>query len=473
MIKILLSTILIVTFLTVFSLPTFASEATGTVSGGFIGVRTVTNPNPTNMANEATAGLLSISGSTPSATTNFTFNVEYVLKDGTATVNFPADTVVTKTGGGDIDLTKFGTTDNTIEIKNEVGTTLGSIKIGIPNVNLTFSKSITVIIPVGSAYDSQTLTAYYRAEGSAEWLVETTCVVTGGNCTFQTTHATTFAARENVTATSTTTLPSTSVALSTQTAICTDANPGAKAPWLYGAITQGANSVLLYFTANDNPVTKYVLEYGTKTNNYSYGVLDMGINSSGQMTYLVKSLSQNTTYYFRVRASNGCATGSWSNEIAAKTSGMVSVNSLEFKESTLEVIPNNSPTTTIEPSKKPVEVPTFTGYDVKVIVVDTNKKPIEHASVTLHSNPQTAKTNKDGIAEFKNVEQGDHKVIIAYNNFQGEQSLNLTGDVKEFDLSITVKQTPFAISPLAYGITGILILIILSLVAFILKSRKK
>ena len=43
-------------------------------------------------------------------------------------------------------------------------------------------------------------------------------------------------------------------------------------------------------------------------------------------------------------------------------------------------------------------------YDVKVKVVDTNKKPVEGASVTLHSTPQTAKTNSAGIAEFKNIE---------------------------------------------------------------------
>ena len=95
----------------------------------------------------------------------------------------------------------------------------------------------------------------------------------------------------------------------------------------------------MYFTEADNPVNKYVLEYGTKSGDYPYGVQDMGGNSRGQMTYLVKSLSPNTTYYFKVRGGNGCATGSWSNEISAKTKGFVSFNQLDITQSELETVP--------------------------------------------------------------------------------------------------------------------------------------
>ena len=126
---------------------------------------------------------------------------------------------------------------------------------------------------------------------------------------------------------------------STSTSVCSDTAPGEKAPWLYGAITQDSGSVLLYFTEADNPVNKYVLEYGTKSGDYPYGVQDMGVNSRGQMTFLVKSLSSNTTYYFKVRGGNGCATGNWSNEISAKTKGLVSFNQLEITQSDLEPQP--------------------------------------------------------------------------------------------------------------------------------------
>jgi len=326
---------------------------------------------------------------------------------------------------------------------------------------------------------------------------------------------------------------SSSIGSSTLAPSCSNQAPGAKTPWLYGAIAQDSGSILLYFTEADNPVNKYVLEYGTKSGDYAYGVQDMGINLRGQMTFLVKSLSSNTIYYFRVRGGNGCATGTWSNEISAKTKGLVSFNQLDITQSQLEPqpvteIPNNASCqtytvkfgdtlwsiaeillgegnkykeiieqnknkysflndsnnissgwelkincgtqTTTEEIRTPIE--TQGGYDVKVKVIDTNKKPVEGAKVTIHSKVQETITNKDGIAEFKNVEAGDHKVLIAYNNFEGEQSVNLAGDVKRFDLNVTVKQNFIFLSPLAYGIIGTLGLIIVGLVVLLIKIKR-
>lgn len=281
-----------------------------------------------------------------------------------------------------------------------------------------------------------------------------------------------------------TTATSSSSGGSVSAPVCSDQAPGSKAPWLYGAITQDSGSILLYFTPADTPVSKYILEFGTKSGDYPYGVQDMGVNSRGQMTFLVQSLSPSTTYYFKIRASNGCATGTWSNEISSKTKGIISYNQLDITESEMQTVNNPTATPTSTPTtkkgvtkKKPTDSPKqqvkFKGYDVNVKVLDTDKKPIEGATVTLHSNPQTSKTDKDGIAKFKNVEAGDHKVLIAYNNFEGQQSINLTGDVKEFNLNITVKQNPISLSPLAYGIIGIMGLIIFVLVTSLVKAKNK
>lgn len=46
--------------------------------------------------------------------------------------------------------------------------------------------------------------------------------------------------------------------------------------------------------------------------------------------------------------------------------------------------------------------------------------------------------------------------MIAYNNFEGHQTVNLARDVKEFGLNVTIQQKVISLSPLAYGIIGVM-----------------
>lgn len=319
---------------------------------------------------------------------------------------------------------------------------------------------------------------------------------------------------------------------------CGDPSPGAKAPWLYGAIAQNGNSVLLYFTEADDPVDHYALEFGTSAGSYQFGSDDIG--GKGSRTYLVQSLQPNTTYYFRVRGGNGCATGDWSNELSTTTKGLVSFNQLDFTQSELELVttsseesistPNACTTYTVQSGdslwniasselgngskytdiieQNKDEYPSLEtsnrvsvgwelklncessssfgsdgtteeqtkapdSYSVNIKVTDTKQKPIGGAKVTIHSKVQETTTDENGIARFEDVEPGDHRVLVAYNGFEGEQSINLTGDVKEFNLSITVEQKNVLTSPLVMAIIAGFSLVVLVLVILLIRTRSR
>jgi hypothetical protein len=286
--------------------------------------------------------------------------------------------------------------------------------------------------------------------------------------------------------------------------VCNDTKPS-KAPWLYGASAKSKTSILLQFTEAGDPVSEYVLEYGTESGKYQFAT--SGIGGKGTTSYLVESLSPNTTYYFRVRGGNGCATGEWSNELSASTQSgflfMPNITDLETEIVETEVIEKEEETeckshvveegeslsqiagnllgdpnkytqiVEINKDKYPslaenpssiemgweLEIscggefeeasdqeeltPEVVGVDVRIKVIDSDKTAVAGAKVTLYSTPQERSTDNEGIARFEKVEPGEHRVVIDHNGQTGEQKINIQEDseLEEVDFTIQIKST--------------------------------
>lgn len=99
--------------------------------------------------------------------------------------------------------------------------------------------------------------------------------------------------------------------------VCSDTPPGG-APTLL-SVTAGVNSLALTWNEAPDPVSYYLIAYGTSSGNYQFG--NPNIGGKGTTSYSVSNLSGGTTYYFVVRAGNGCSPGPFSNELSAKPTG--------------------------------------------------------------------------------------------------------------------------------------------------------
>ncbi len=267
------------------------------------------------------------------------------------------------------------------------------------------------------------------------------------------------------------TLSSSSTEASSSSVTSCTQSVGDQVPWLYGAIPQDGNSIVLYFTKASDPVDTYALLYGPSEDKERYGAPQLAVPLDSQMTYTVTNLQPNTTYYFKVRGGNGCRTGSWSNELSAKTSDTNNQPTLLLMHS--ELLKDTAQEDTSVSSKQELSQKKSNGHRVEIKVIDVHGLPIEGAQVTLHSNVQEAHTDATGRVVFENVETGPHRVLIAYQNFEGEQALYLTEDKITISLQITVTQRSALLSPLYLVSMGGVLLSSVILTVFVLKLRSQ
>jgi hypothetical protein len=90
------------------------------------------------------------------------------------------------------------------------------------------------------------------------------------------------------------------------------------------------------------------------------------------------------------------------------------------------------------------------GLTLTVGVFDTNHNPLRGKTVTLHSNPQTVKTDKNGFATFTNVAPGDHHVLYTAGKKTYSQQVTAVNNVQTSGSTQTATAQNFSV---VYGFT--------------------
>lgn len=248
---------------------------------------------------------------------------------------------------------------------------------------------------------------------------------------------------------------------------CNEAVPG-KTPVLYAAIPE-TSTVNLFFKDAGEPFDKYYIEYGTKSGAYSWSAANIGKEINN---YVIKLLSPNTKYYFRIRTGNGCATGAWSNEISTTTSGSAIFSRLETVNAKLEpVLIDKQSSDKVEKNNKQ-EIKSKAKITIKV--VSQELKPMNDVKVRLLTVGQELTTNEQGMVFFEGVGYGNQTIQISTNGYENQQSIFVTQDAEEFNLTITVNNNKTLVAPATIvAIASVILITLLLLIIFALRKNKK
>lgn len=96
--------------------------------------------------------------------------------------------------------------------------------------------------------------------------------------------------------------------------------PPSSAPHLFQINTTQTEATLYYTPLKDN-ISYYFIAYGFTPGDLRFGTSYEFGSYDGVIDHTVSMLTPGTKYYFQIRGGNGCATGPWSNSVAATAVG--------------------------------------------------------------------------------------------------------------------------------------------------------
>ena len=294
------------------------------------------------------------------------------INSDNADVSIPGTKVTGPTGWDGVIAAPTVTTVTLPETSGETKTLSAGIELGFADGKLSFDNAVKIILP-GQAGKR----AGYSRPGTEFTEITTTCgensqtwadnnLGADGECKIDvgldlviwTKHFTKFAAYTQTTNSSSST--SGSVVNNAKPPVCNDQKPGS-APTLLSAVA-GFNSVTLTWSKASDPVSYYLMTFGTSSGSQAYG--NPNIGNKDTTSYTVNGLSGGTTYYFKVRAGNGCTPGDFSNELfSTPTGGFIAGIPAGFAAGVLGAATSVADLT-VTPELTPQPTPTTTAVNI-------------------------------------------------------------------------------------------------------------
>lgn len=289
---------------------------------------TVLIPKDVTNATLDTSNLASVSGTVKTVTLSNNITVNAATTLGNIKMQIPSGIKIRgaasswTTGLINAPTVQANSTVNIPSLSGFTTSTAGVVEVGFGDVALTFDKGVRILLEghagklVGYDRDGSftqiTNICSSDTQAAGDSLNGGDCKIdVGSDLIVWTQHFTKFATYTQTETSSSSTSTSESGSTNSSSA-CGDTKP-ASAPILLSA-TPGLNEITLTWVEAKDPVSYYLVAYGLTSGQQIYG--NPSIGGKGTTTYKINSLTGGKTYYFKIRAGNGCTPGDYSNELS-------------------------------------------------------------------------------------------------------------------------------------------------------------
>lgn len=131
------------------------------------------------------------------AAAQVTVERDWALATDHSSISLPAGVVVSRAGGGTYSFSKLDATEIApgagLPTKGLAGKPVSCLRIGIPGLDLSFSRPVPVSLDLGARYDGYQVTIQSLLETAAAWTSEAAPAISDDGCSFSVDHSARFA----------------------------------------------------------------------------------------------------------------------------------------------------------------------------------------------------------------------------------------------------------------------------------------
>jgi hypothetical protein len=208
-------------------------------------------------------------------------------------------------------------------------------------------------------------------------------------------------------------------------------------------LTATKNAAIYYTTNGATPTTSSTLYSSPIAISNTTTLKAVAVDQAGNQSDIAGGI-----YTINAASSGGGSTTG--NSSPQTTSPSASNTGKKATTLSVAVTTTPQPTTTSDtsatsPASDQLVLPAETTNlkEVEVTIKDALGRPLSGVTVTLHSTPQMAITDAQGVAVFANVEPGSHTITVDSGTYRGSKVILVAADAatKTFAFSMTVQQT--------------------------------